>query len=442
MKRNNAQSNCPNLQKKPIGSSMKHFIVLSVAVSCMLSLNQFSWNIEQMYEINRMVSLKEAKMGVASSQVVDDGKTPINLDHGDPTMYEEYWHLVSEKTTIVIPGNQGISYFSDVGNVCWFLEPQFARAVTRLHEVVGNAITEGYHIVVGTGSSQLYQAALYALTPHGLLEPIDVVSEAPFYSSYPLITDFLESGLYRWGGDAYKYDKDGPYIEIVTTPNNPDGLTRWPVVNRSGGMLIYDLAYYWPQYTPITSPANHDIMLFTVSKCSGHAGSRIGWALVKDEAIARKMTKYIEISTIGVSKDSQIRAAKVFDVISDSHEHKGSFDGISPFFDHSYDQMTRRWQQLREAVSNGTLFSLPDFPPSALCTFSGRTFAPISAFAWLKCERVEHCANFFKQYNIYVRDGSFFGTSSNFVRISMLDRPEKFEMFIQRLMSIINSFST
>lgn len=376
----------------------------------------------------------------SSSAVIDDGNTPIVLDHGDPTMYEDYWHLVGEKATTVIPGQQGISYFSDVRNVCWFLEPQFASAVTRLHKVVGNAITEGYHIVVGTGSSQLYQAALYALSPHDMLEPIDIVSKAPFYSSYPLITDFLKSGLYRWGGDAHKYVKDGPYIEIVTSPNNPDGLTRHPVVNRNGGMLIYDLAYYWPQYIPITYAANHDIMLFTISKCTGHAGSRIGWALIKDETIAKKMTKFMEISTIGVSKDSQIRAAKILDVISDSHEHKDSFDGISPFFDHSYDHMTRRWQQLREAVNKGKLFSLP-VSPTAVCTFSGRTFGPLSAFAWLKCEAgIENCANFMKQHNIYVRDGSYFGTSPKFVRISMLDTPAKFELFIQRL-SIINSAS-
>ena len=42
------------------------------------------------------------------------------------------------------------------------------------------------------------------------------------------------------------------------------------------GILIHDLAYYWPQYTPISSPANYDLMLFTLSKSTGHAGMRIG----------------------------------------------------------------------------------------------------------------------------------------------------------------------
>lgn len=97
-------------------------------------------------------------------------------------MYEKYWQQVGDKTTIVIPGWQSLSYFSDVSNLCWFLEPEFAKEVVRLHKVVGNAITENRHIVVGTGSTQLFQAALYALSAQDASEPISVVSAAPYYS--------------------------------------------------------------------------------------------------------------------------------------------------------------------------------------------------------------------------------------------------------------------
>ena len=96
--------------------------------------------------------------------------------------------------------------------------------------------------------------------------------------SYPELVQIVRSGLYKWAGDAYAFDKDEPYIEVVNTPNNPDGSTREAVVKNGNGKgkLIYDFAYYWPQYTAITSAADHDIMLFTLSKCTGHAGSRIG----------------------------------------------------------------------------------------------------------------------------------------------------------------------
>lgn len=97
-------------------------------------------------------------------------------------MYEKYWMKMGERTTIVIPGWQSMSYFSDVKNLCWFLEPELAKQVFRLHKAVGNAVTEGRHIVVGTGSSQLFLAALFALSPKDGSQPMSVVSAAPYYS--------------------------------------------------------------------------------------------------------------------------------------------------------------------------------------------------------------------------------------------------------------------
>lgn len=92
------------------------------------------------------------------------------------------------------------------------------------------------------------------------------------------MTDYLKSGIHRWAGDAYNFSTDEPYIELVTSPNNPDGSIRQAVVNGDKGILVHDLAYYWPQYTPITHQADQDIMLFTISKSTGHAGTRIGLA--------------------------------------------------------------------------------------------------------------------------------------------------------------------
>lgn len=357
----------------------------------------------------------------------------INLDHGDPTMYESYWQKKGDETTVVIPGWQFMSYFSDATRLCWFLEPEFADQIVRLHNVVGNAVTENRHIVVGTGSTQLFQAALYALSPCAEAEPISVVSAAPYYSSYPLITDCLKSRLYKWAGDARSFSKNGPYIELVTSPNNPDGFARRSVVNGSEGILIHDLAYYWPQYTPISSPANYDLMLFTVSKSTGHAGMRIGWALVKDEDVARKMTKYIEINTIGVSKDSQVRAAKVLKVISDNSE--GPNEGDS-FFEFSYRVMAKRWKQLREAVQQSGLFSVSDFPPQ-LCMFLNRVFEPQPAFAWIKCEGdIDNCESFLRGKKILTRGGKHFGVSPKYVRVSMLDRDKNYETFVRRLSTI------
>ncbi|CAK9182776.1 unnamed protein product [Ilex paraguariensis] len=359
----------------------------------------------------------------------------INLDHGDPTVFESYWRKMGDNCTFIIAGYQSISYFADMKNLCWFLEPKLEEQIRRLHHVVGNAEVDDHHIVVGTGSSQLIQAALYALSPPDEREPISVVSAVPYYSSYPEVTDFLRSGLYKWAGDAQRFDKDAAYIEMVTAPNNPDGVMREPVVNRDQGTLVHDFAYYWPHYTPITCPVNHDIMLFTVSKCTGHAGSRIGWALVKDKEVARKMTKFIEINTIGVSKESQLRAAKILGVISDGCLHFGSPDADN-FFEYSQRLMAERWQQMRDVVKRSEVFSLPEYP-FQYCLFTGEFTEAHPAFAWIKCkETAEDCEELFRAHKILTRSGKRFGSDPKYVRVSMLNREEEFNLFLERLSAI------
>jgi L-tryptophan--pyruvate aminotransferase len=97
-------------------------------------------------------------------------------------MYKDFWKGIGHRATIEIPGCQTMSYFSDLNGFCWFVEPGFEREVRRLHRLVGNAVTEGYHFLVGTGSTQLFQAALYALSPAEDGKPMSVVSPAPYYS--------------------------------------------------------------------------------------------------------------------------------------------------------------------------------------------------------------------------------------------------------------------
>ncbi|XP_059636021.1 L-tryptophan--pyruvate aminotransferase 1-like [Cornus florida] len=388
----------------------------------------------------RVVKSSSSSAGLDHSETRENGTTlsshsVINLDHGDPTMFEAYWQRMGDKCTVVIPGSQSLSYFSNMKNLCWFLEPELEESIKRVHHVVGNAVTKDHHVVVGTGSTQLFQAALYALSPSDALEPISVVCAIPYYSSYAAVTDFLRSGLYKWGGDAHAFDKDGAYIELITSPNNPDGNTRDAIVKRGGGKLVHDLAYYWPQFTPITKPADHDIMLFTVSKSTGHAGSRIGWALVKDKDVAKKMTKFIELNTIGVSKESQLRAAKVLGVIADSCQSCDTPDSDN-VFEYGKLIMSERWNKLRDVVGQSDMFSLPEYAKE-YCNFMGKFTESYPAFAWMKCNRnIEDCAELLRGQKIITRSGERFGADSKHVRVSMVSKDEEFNLFIERLLAI------
>lgn len=94
---------------------------------------------------------------------------------------------------------------------------------------------------------------------------------------YELQTDYFESKDYVFKGDTTPWhNTSDTVIEFVTAPNNPDGQMNKATLNGPNVKTIHDHAYYWPHYTPITSPFNHDLMLFTISKVTGHAGSRFG----------------------------------------------------------------------------------------------------------------------------------------------------------------------
>ncbi|KAI3731449.1 hypothetical protein L1987_62637 [Smallanthus sonchifolius] len=378
-----------------------------------------------------------ANDGVSKDIPCDD---VINLDNGDPTMYESFWKKMGDKCTVVIKGYESLSYFSNPKNPCWFLEPKLEESIKILHGAVGNAVTDGYTIVVGTGSSHLLNAMPYALASNP--QPnhqINVVSAPPYYSAYPEITDMVKSRLYKWAGNAHEFDKDEPYIELVTSPNNPNGAIQRSMVNRDGGILVYDLAYYWPQYTPITSSLEFDIMLFTASKCTGHAGSRIGWALVKDKEVAKKMIKFMEVTTIGVSKESQLRVAKILQVVADGCKHFRSPKGDN-FFETGQSMMKKRWNILRETVEKHQMFSIQNYPLQH-CNYTGDVTQAHPAFAWMKCkEGIEDCEKLFRDHKILARSGKKFGSDPGFVRVSMVGREEEFNLFIDRL-SKIQSFN-
>ena len=55
-------------------------------------------------------------------------------------------------------------------------------------------------------------------------------------------------------------------------PNNPDGTDRQPWYKEAHH--VWDMVYHWPSMVNYSEPASHDIMLFSMSKLSGHAGTR------------------------------------------------------------------------------------------------------------------------------------------------------------------------
>ena len=98
---------------------------------------------------------------------------------------------------------------------------------------------------------------------------------------YRIQTKLLNSRDNIYEGDTSLWKKNvskvnATFIEFVTSPNNPDGKLSEAVLKGPNVKTINDHAYYWPHFTPIPSPANQDLMIFTMSKLTGHAGTRFG----------------------------------------------------------------------------------------------------------------------------------------------------------------------
>jgi len=90
-------------------------------------------------------------------------------------------------------------------------------------------------------------------------------------------TELFDSRENEWEGITadWKNASNQSFIEFVTSPNNPDGRLQRAVLG--GSATIYDHCYYWPHYTAIPAPSDEDVMVFSISKVSGHASSRFGY---------------------------------------------------------------------------------------------------------------------------------------------------------------------
>ncbi|GFY96448.1 pyridoxal phosphate (PLP)-dependent transferases superfamily protein [Actinidia rufa] len=330
-----------------------------------------------------------------------------DADGGDPLFLEPFWIHHAASSALVVAGWHRMSYVK-IHNFWGRLNPT--------HKCCG----------------------LCSLSPDNSSSPARVVASIPYYPIYQIQTDFFNSVNFEFQGDASLWkannsDSSTNVIEFVTSPNNPDGQLKKAVLQGSSSVkAIHDHAYYWPHFTAIPAPADEDIMIFTISKLTGHAGSRFGWAVVKDEAVYQRMVWYMTLSSMGVSRDAQLRALKLLKVVL-----KGDGRRI---FDFAYNTMSKRWEKLSRAVSKSKRYSLQEIP-SQYCNFFKKVRGPSPAYAWLKCEREEDedCTAVLKAAKIIGRSGSKFSAGNRNVRLSLLKSQDDFELMLYRIYDLVHS---
>ncbi|KAJ4850239.1 hypothetical protein Tsubulata_008170 [Turnera subulata] len=366
-----------------------------------------------------------------------------NADGGDPLFLEPFWIERAASSAVVVAGWHRMSYqYSDES----FISKQLEKHIRKLHSIVGNAVTQGRYIVFGTGSTQLLNAAVRALAlpddAHNYnasppAPPFSVLATIPFYPVYELQSNLFHSVDFKFEGDtsSWKNSSDPAsskhVIEFITSPNNPDGQLHTAVLSGPNVKPIYDHAYYWPHFTAIPAPADADLMIFTLSKLTGHAGSRFGWSLIKDEVIYQRMIYYMTLSSMGVSRDSQLRVLKLLKVVLD----KGGRD----IFEFGHHTMRGRWQKLSNIISMSKRFSLQKIPPK-YCNFFKKNREASPAYAWLKCERKEDkdCFEVLEAANITGRRGSMFYAGDRHVRLSLIRNQDDFDLLLHKLQSLVS----
>ncbi|TKW16437.1 hypothetical protein SEVIR_5G299650v4 [Setaria viridis] len=362
-----------------------------------------------------------------------------DANSGNPLFLEPYWRRHASAGAVVVSGWHRMSYTTTDGHGL-FQSIELERQIRRLHSAVGNAVVDDKHVVFAAGSIQLINALVHALSPDAdaASPPARVVATAPYYPTYRTQTKMFDGREYRWGGttalwgNASRNSTDG-FIEFVTSPNNPDAQLYKPVLGGSAAVIV-DHAYYWPHFTHIPAPADEDVMMFTMSKPSGHAGSRFGWALIRDQDVAKRANKYVQDSIMGASRDTQLRMLGIVKVML------ANLHGEEDIFAFGHGVMRTRWRRLNAVVSRSRRISLQKMAP-AYCTYFKRIRDPSPAYAWVKCEREEDedCHEAMLKAKINTRPGVLNEASSRYTRISLLKSDDDFEALMERVTDLVNA---
>ena len=328
----------------------------------------------------------------------------LDMGIGDPLFMHEYWKLIEKlyekqtgKTTINITDGMTYDY-----NQTW--EP-LKNEIRKLHKLIGNAETDGYEIVLGHGISQLISASVYALTKQGAM---NLYVDPPYWPRF----EFLG----KLGCDAANEIllPTSKSMEIITIPNNPNG----SMTDKKSGCdyAIHDLCYFWPQYCTVHKRKD-DLMLFGLSKATGHAGTRLGWALAKDAATAQHMRQFVMLSTSGVSTDAQRRAHDVISSITKLNSHQ-----MLSCFETGKEELAKRWRAIDLAMIKNKDF---------------RILNNSGIFAWCQWnESVQGGQAFLKKYNIQGLEGATFGNNTedfSKFRLNIGCDKHTFDEFIQRI---------
>jgi aspartate/methionine/tyrosine aminotransferase len=360
-------------------------------------------------------------------------------------MYEAFWKQNGDIGTLVTPPWYRLSY-AEGTSLDSYATPGLESQIRALHAMVGNAVTEDKSFVISAGSTQMLFAVAQAISVD-YPGKTSVVGLTPFYELYKRQADTFGNNKFAWDGDVATFGSTvgKNVLEYVTSPNNPTFLPRRPVLN--GSQPVFDLAYYWPSMTPITHAFDEEIMIFTVSKVGGLAGTRLGWAFFKDPELAARVKTVIGSNALTISHDSQARAYQILKAINSVYSKDNGpvpmglsaarYAAEGRVFHYGRTVLQARYEWLQGILARSSRFSVLKLD-AEYCAYFGQKLPPSPAYAWIYCNRDEDedCYNLFLSSRIKTYPGVNYGATDRHVRFSLFKRDSDYQQ-LEKYLSVL-----
>jgi len=259
--------------------------------------------------------------------------TKLNMKWGSPDFLKHYWNVYANDIDIYRPFNTKEMSYQSTG------KEELKNLIKELHKIQKNIEIDNKFVVIGNGATQILKG-LFKI--YG-----NIYAPAPYFSRFPVLSELVGSNF-----TSDSYDNEWK-LHIHTIPNNPDVKTEFYRADHE----IFDLSYNWPTYTnSIFNDSSIKTGVFSLSKATGHASTRIGWAIIEDESLKNELEQFIEYDTSGVSIEAQDKA---INIISHINNYK-----LNSIFTYGKQALDLRWELIKklsfsfEIVNNSGMFLL------------------------------------------------------------------------------------
>lgn len=333
---------------------------------------------------------------------------------------------------------------------CWIRE---------LHKSAGNVNLPYLEdrqaaLVHGAGVSELLVATILSVAvqfPQKDRQPIVTAHATPYYAVMKQVTkspvlqhvvQWVEPSEVMAGKHAGR-----PLIVVAIVPGNPIGNIEPGLLagcrTESDSSLacfgsptkfISDHSYLWPclmtnraetssnetewDWTLPVTPKSSSALLFGLSKLSGHAGIRHGWAWITDCRLASSVRRTLWELGTSLSAAAVVQSTRVIAAIVSGEN----------FHSWCQQEMDLRWSKLHAQLSgNNTSFRI----------LSERR----SPTALIQCPAGSDCAELLYRAGILATSGVEFGSSRNTARISLGRDESQFQEMLAKFASLV-SFGT